>query len=138
MFKQERGMRQELGGGVAISHRWSGRGLTGKVTSLHGFERDEGISLAEIWGKSLPGQRKGPAPRATGKSMTVVCKEEGKPGLGAGLCKMDLEEKSGKSLEASSPRAGSCGCPKPLGSYSECLERYYSVGRGGALTMQRL
>lgn len=56
------GKRNETGvveGGVAISHRRSGRGLIGKFTSPHRFEGGEGVSLAEIWGKSLPGGGKG-------------------------------------------------------------------------------
>lgn len=61
---------------VAILRGLSGRGLTGKVTSVHRLEGGEGISLAEIWGK-----REEPAPRATGKSMPEVCKEAGRPEL---------------------------------------------------------
>lgn len=55
----EAGKGNEAGGGsegvVVILPRWSGPGLIDKVKSLHRPEGSEGMSLAEIWGKRLPG-----------------------------------------------------------------------------------
>ena len=83
--------------GVAtILCRWSGMGLLEKATTVQRLEGGEGVSLAEIGGKRLPGAQNSQCKHSKLGACMIECCAQKEQETRAGWSRMNFKMKSEK------------------------------------------